>query len=501
MNRVHRVIAARPWSVAAICAALAALLGLLACSTEPSAPVFDNPLDPAGPDGGDPFQVNAVYLNETVLVTWHDPGLDGITGYEVLRSLSQAGPYEILGTATVTTYTDTSYVPDAVNWYKVRALDANGVPTAISLVTPAELPVPPTIRIAPGRDTATRFISIWVRSATGDSAAVDSTEAFATAAGAGFAGTDTTRIDWDLGPADSNGVVKRFYVRVFAGGIPTSTVLDSVTVSFRPSLHLAGDPATVGSRRLDLVVTGDGVQQMRFAPSRAGLEDAAWLPAAATYDQYQLDATPDTQVVFGEFAGDFGFSVVDSVAAIPDSLAHVELVINGGSAATGDTVLTLRAVTAATEMRYAESPAELAATPWQPYAETTTFVHSGCAGDLLKTVYGQFRNDWFSPDPVSSSIQWLPPEVLTVTIDAPDTVGGGTTVTLAGTAHAGTCDEPLSAVEVDTGTGWQAATGLETWSFAWSIPSVAADSSVTIQARALAGAAAETTAVTVVVTP
>ncbi len=488
--------------ITAACLLALSLLGLLACSSDPPSPVFDNPLDPDGPDGGDPFHVQAVYLGAAVVVTWEDPGLEGITGYDVLRSQEREGVYEVIGSSTTTSYSDSTFVPDAVNYYKVRALDESGVPTAVSLVAPAELAVPPQVVVTPAGATPTRHVSIWVRSAVGDSAAVDSTTDFATAAGAAFAGADTARLAWDLGPADSNDTVKRFYVRVFAGGVPTATVAESLTVAFQPRLHLQGDPATVALRRLDLVITGDGVTEMRFAPTRDSLAAAPWLPGAAAYGDYTVAAVLDTQVVYGEFRGDFGFTTTDSVTVVPDDLSGVSFIVNGGAAATSDTFLTVTAQVAATEMRYAESAAALAATPWQPFAPSATLVHSGCAGPLYKTVFGQFRNEFVDYSAVDSAgIQWVPPEVLAVTVSVPDTVPGGVPVTVTGTAVRGTCDDPLDAVELDTGAGWEPVTGLEQWSRAWTPPVVAADSTVTLHARVLAGAAAETTSVDVVVTP
>ena len=480
----------------------AAVLAVLACSSDPPAPLFDNPLDPDGAQHGDPFQVQALVTDDAVLVTWQDPGLENIAGYEVLRSLVRDGTYEVIGSSLATMFQDTTFVPDAVNYYKVRALDGNGVPTAVSLVTPAAVAVPPVVRTTPAGETAVRVIGILVRSSVGDSAAVDSTTAFSSAVGATFADGDTVRLTWDLGPADSCGVVKRFYVRVFAGGVPTATVAESLTVAFHPALHLAGDPATVGRRRLDLVITGDGITTMRFAPDRNSLAGATWQPAATSYGDYVLAASLDSQIVYGEFRGEFGFSVVESLTVVPDDLTGVTFTINGGAEATSDTTLALRCSAAATEMRYAETPAALAATPWEPFSDTATLTHSGCAGDLYKTVYGQFRNDFVAAsEPVSAGIQWLPPEVLTVTLSVPDTVTGGTTVTITGTARRGTCDDPLDTVELDTGDGWQVVEGLTEWSRDWLPPVVTADSTVTLQARVLAGAAAATTSADVVITP
>jgi hypothetical protein len=88
-----------------------------------------------------------------------------------------------------------------------------------------------------------------------------------------------------------------------------------------------------------------------------------------------------------------------------------------------------------------------------------------------------------------------------VTIAAPDTVTGGEAAVIAGTAVAGTCGAPLDLVEVDAGAGWQAASGLATWTYPWTAPAVDDTLTITVSTRVSAGADTATDSHDIVVLP
>ncbi|MBC8424796.1 hypothetical protein H8E07_11795 [bacterium] len=484
-------------------AGLAALALAAGCTQEPTAPAFDNPLDPDGPVQGDPWGLSANYAGNGVIVKWTGLDMPGIFGYEILHSLVAAGPFSIAGSvdAGLFTYLHTDYAPNRDNYYKVRAVDVLGAGSAISGVQAAGVLAPPFLGIGESATTASRKVDLLVRADVGDSAEVAATADFANAVTTVLDENGEATLLWDLGPADSNGVIKHVYLRVYTGGVASEAWDGSVEVEFEPALSIEGNPQRVARRNPPLVIDGPGVTEMRFAADPRDLPVADWVPGDAVYVDYFLDAAPDSQTIYGEFACDFGFTAVDSFTAVPDSLLDATLQINGGVEATSDLDLTLQLDAVATQMRFAESVGELALTGWQDYAATASLTHGGCGGDLLKTVYGQFRNDWFDSDVVSDTIQWLPPEVLDVTMAVADTLAGGVALTVTGTAVAGTCGDPLDGVEFNDGGGWIAATGLEDWSVAWTPPAVVENTPVTLIARVLAGAEADTVTVEVVVAP
>ncbi len=483
-------------------ALLAAISLALGCTQVPDSPNFDNPLDPDG-TGGDPFNVSAFYGVGGVVVSWTSLELPGVAGYEILRSGGEDGPYDVIGSVEHPTvlYIDRDFAPNLPNFYKVRATDALGNSTLISVVTAARIAAPPRLVIADTTTSATRSLTLSLEVALGDSAAVDSLRSFATAVTAVFDDEGLASLPWDLGAAPASLVWKHVYVRVYSAGIAGAVFHDSIKVRFAPDLKLEGNPASLADRTPALRIIGAGVTQMRFAPDRSSLSSAAWLPGANVHEDYLLGAELTTQTIFGEFACDFGFTVIDSVPAVPDDLQPLTLTVNGGAAATSALLVPLSADARATHMRFAETLAELGEATWQAYAAQTTFAHSACAGDPAKTVWAQYKNDWVVANPVSGGFQWLPPEALSVTIAAPDTVTSGDIVMIAGTAVAGTCGDPLDLVEVDAGAGWQAATGLATWAFAWTAPAVGDTTTVTVSARVSAGADTATDTHDIVVLP
>jgi len=499
--RTFRTSRAWPLLIATLIVAVLALS--LGCTQEPTAPDYANPLDPDGPSQGDPFRVVAGYVNGSVIVSWGGLDMTGIVSYEVLHSLVSTGPFSVVGSVEFPTssYSHVDFAPNQANYYKVRAADASGATSGISLVQAAEFLAPPRLQIGETTTAASRNLDLMINVAIGDRVEVDSLSDFSTATSHDFDESGDVTVPWDLGEAAENGEWKYLFLRVYTGEAISEAFKDSVKVDFAPDLRIEGNPTLVGTMQPTLEIVGDGLVEMRFADSRDNLPLATWQPGDTLYDGYMLTAVADSQVIFGEFSCDFGFTQVDSFWAVPDSLNDITFMINNGAESTGDQDVLLNTDLAATDMRFAETLGELAVTPWQDYETAATFTHGGCADDLLKTVHAQFRNDWFDPDPVSDDIQWLPPEVLNVTIVAPDTVNSEEGVALTGMAVAGTCTDPLDGVEFSDGGDWVLATGLEEWSLDWTAPLVTEYTTVTLSARVLASAVADTVEVDVVVAP
>lgn len=493
MTRVRRLI-----PVLLACLALA-----LGCTEEPAAPVWDNPLDPDAPTGGDPFEVQAVYSAGRVVVSWTEPVGPEVAGYQVLHSLESAGPFSVIATleAGTTSHTDTEYAPNAPNYYKVRALDGDDAPSALSNVTAAAVLAPPGVDRGGITALAGRTLELQITAAAGDVAEVDSLAGFPDPVQVPLTDGAAT-LTWDVGPAAHPGERKHIRVRVLTGGVPGAATHDSVTIDFTPDLDFAGAPATLARRDAPLSVTPvDGVTQMRFALDRASLDAAAWLPAAETYAGWLLDAAPDSQLVFAEFTGELGLSHIDSVWAVPDALADLTLVLNGGSPTTAADAFSVSVDAAATDIRVAATPEDLAATAWQPYANPVTWTHDGCAGGVVERVWVQVRNDWVSADALTDSLTWLPPESLGLVFAGPDTVQAAAAVTLGGTATAGTCTDPLDGVFLDAGAGEAAVAGLADWTFAWTAPAAAETTTVAVAWRVTAGADEAAGSFDVVVVP
>ncbi len=467
-----------------------ALAGLmLGCEEKPAEPAFSNPLDPGNPDGGDPFAVEAGYIDGQVVVSWNLVDLDGITGYEVFHSLLPSSEFLLVAEVdkTVSAVFTKIFAPNVTNYYKVRAFDEDGNSSAISQIVAASLLPPPYLQIGDTNIVFTRNVVVTVTTALGDTAQIDTSGTFADPIIREITPGDTLAFDWDLGTADSVGVYKHFYLRVSTAGVWSETAHDSVKVSFDPVMLLSGNPATVPARHLDLMILGEGVHQMRFAPTAEALADSVWLPGSGTHSDYAISAEPIAQDVYGEFASDFGFSLFDTLTAVPDSLLEPGFTIEGGAEASSEYEFGIAAAVKATRMRFAESPAELAVTGWDAFATSSTYAHSACAGDPEKIVLGQFENDWFISPVIADTILWIQPQPLQIDFDPVESVLSATTATISGTAVPATCGPGLDRVEIDTGNGYTTATGLETWSIDWPIPTVAADTTVTLGALVIAG--------------
>ena len=131
---------ARAWPAALFCAFLTAALVVSGCSENPREPVFDNPFDPRTPGSANPLNLEAVFGDGKVTLTWTALDGHGIATYVVTRILLGT-PYELArldaGNGTMT-YVDQEPVPNTVNIYLVRALDEYGRGAAMSHIVPAE---------------------------------------------------------------------------------------------------------------------------------------------------------------------------------------------------------------------------------------------------------------------------------------------------------------------------------------------------------------------------
>jgi hypothetical protein len=485
----------------------AVLLLAFGCTKRPDEPEFDNPFDPAGPDAGNPFHLEARESGNNVLVSWDQPPHPDITSYNVLRSadgqsFALRDTVPPMANSPTNQYIDTTPLRNAPNYYKVQAVNSVGQTTASSRVAAVPVVALPYLEIAGGAaSTATRLVDVSFGSRVGDTAELDSLPDFpAPLITAVVPGDTVLSVPWDLGPAGSDEEYKHVYLRIMTGGVSSEVARDSIQVQFRPSFSVAGNPPTVAGRDVQLAVASTGVSLMRFASSSAGLASASWVPGAPTV-AYRLEDRLGQQIIYGEFQGDFGLpSSTATTTAAPDELEDAGFVIAGDAELTDSAAVELHCDAVALWMRFSEAP-DLAGVPWVPYADTLTFNLSPAGG--LKVVYGQFRNDWVD-SPVLSDWITLVAQDLDVQIVTPfagATLEGGTPLLMTGIAVPASGGDPVDLVEVDTGEGWITTQGIASWSHLWDVPSVLADSTATLRARATAGELIATDTVTVTIVP
>ncbi len=96
-----------------------------------------------------PQRVSSASSSDTVILAWHDPQDDGITGYRILRR-DQDGDFQTLventGSAAAT-YTDDTVEPERMYTYRVLAISSSGVSepsrdVEVSTTAPVEPPEP-----------------------------------------------------------------------------------------------------------------------------------------------------------------------------------------------------------------------------------------------------------------------------------------------------------------------------------------------------------------------
>lgn len=89
-----------------------------------------------------PLQLSATADPEqpAILLSWGAPDTQGMNEYQIFRSTRPGGPYEFVGDALETSFTDTLVRPGVTYYYVVVAVDAYGVRSAFSNEAAARLP-------------------------------------------------------------------------------------------------------------------------------------------------------------------------------------------------------------------------------------------------------------------------------------------------------------------------------------------------------------------------
>jgi hypothetical protein len=481
------------------CLILPMVLMLCGCSDNPEEPVFDNPFDPDAPGSADPLNLQAVYNEGTVTLTWTGIEGHGIETYVVTR-IHLDTPYELQTLEAVEgpmSYVDQEPLPNITNTYIVRALDAGGRSAAMSHVVPAEVLVPPILRLASGgTQVRSRYQDLILRSTPGTMVQVDTSLSFATAVEA-LVGDDETAVltAFDLGPKTSAAARCTLYAgAVFDPGEGRAILRSGVDrlilrVVFNPTINRPDTTFTVAVPWTDLVVSEQaaGVQSMLFASSEEALAEADTLPGAPFVEDWPLLDTTLPQRVHARFISEFGFTHQTTLDLSADNLSGSAFALDlPSNRVTSNPEVSVLCRAVATEMRISQHP-DFHDAPWRAYADTTEITLEGPPGPYQ--IFAWFRNHWFDSAILTEHVilAGAGPRVAFTHPAQDQVVRGGATIQLAGTAGTHDGNQPVSAVEVKLSVDgpWIAADGTDHWSASWSIPTVEHDTAHSLGARAI----------------
>ena len=480
---------------AAVATVLIVLIALAGCESRPTDPVYDNPFDPAGPDGGDPLDVQATATDTSVIVTWSQPDHPAVASYTVLHSLSYSSNFLPVGTVERSDQATASFVHNGVeptrsHYYRVRAESEDGETSIVSEQVAAVAATSPLVSVSGGASSvASRQVELAITATRGDSLRIADNDTFGGALVTAITAPGQPEIvAWDLGPAAANDEEKRIHVQAFSDTYQSPVAQVTATVAFSPAFTAAGGADTVGTRAVDLSIAATGVDSMRFALSEAALAQQPWRPGAETRDGFPLADSANPQTVYGEFLSDFGFTAVTTWTAIPDPLTDVSFrLVVPPDHVVDQSVVEAASDAAATQLRISEDP-DFASAAWQPYADTIVFRLSSGAG--RKIVYAQYRNDWAQSGIYSDYVDYLSQPLEVIFLAPPDgaIVRAGTRREITGLALVPSGASAVDSVKIDTGdgAGFRPVAGLSYWTFDWDVPDLEADTERLLRVRAWA---------------
>lgn len=485
------------------------MVWLPGCSSNPSAPVFNNIFDPDGPAGGNPLQLTATLSDSSILLSWTQPQDFNISSYELSHSYNYFSDFLPFGSvdqteATFGTLRYENAEPTATHYFKIQAFDAEGNFTNITDQAPTIRTTPPLVAVGDGSGTvASRNITLAILVSAGDSLRISNDRDFApeTRVAVGEPGI-TLEVPWTLPEVAANDTTLAVRVLAFPLAGAADTAVVNLNVNFAPAFTVLGNEPTVAARHLILEVPDQGVVFMRFSDSEAGLADQPWSPGRPVFP-YTLADSANPQVVWGEFMGDFGFASIVSLTVTPDLLQEVTFALDlPADHVTDQSTVTVFSGAVASLMRFSES-IDFAGVPWQAYADTSALALSPEPGQ--KVIYAQYRNDW-AESPVMTDFVIYLSQPLEVAILAPTdgaSVASGVPLQVLGTATAASGTAPVDSVKFDSGdgTGFQTVTGTDNWSFLWDVPLVTQETTSTLRARAWAAGDSVTSIATVTLLP
>jgi hypothetical protein len=485
------------------------------CENTPSEPVFENPFDPLGPHDGDPLQAQAAAINDTTIsIAWNQPQNLGIMKYFISRSAHRDSGYSQIGEKEHTAAPSNSFPyynpdPTSTHWFRVQALTDTDF-SLTSYATPDSATSGPRVIVGSGSGhTATRFTNLEITVTEGDMVRIALDPTFTDSLRIVPAGASGVPINltYDLGAAADNNETKTLYVVAFADGFESVPSVQDIRVDFKPAFTVVGDPISLATRTVDLVIPTEGVLNMRFFPEWADTATTPWVPVSDTYTGYQLSDSANSQFIRAQFQGDFGFNSLVEHKVTPDLLTSITFRLDlAEDHVTDQSIVAGLSSAVATHMRYSES-ADFTSAPWITYADTVQIDLGSEPGH--KVIYVQYLNDWTQSGTLTDYVIHVtqPAEISFWAPLEGDVIKGGAVFQVRGASTVGSEAGSVFLVKFDPGdgNGFVDVTGTESWSHLWDVPRFTADTPLTLRAQAWYGPSPDTlqtitTAITVTVT-
>ncbi|MEE4312306.1 MAG: SUMF1/EgtB/PvdO family nonheme iron enzyme [candidate division KSB1 bacterium] len=286
------------------------LIIISSCQKMPHSPENDNRLDPMNPvNGGDPFELQAVYTGDGIALSWSPLQRDDIKGYNIFRGMDDiyAIQFQDSVNAVDTTWIDSSIVKGHSYYYRLTVELENGTESSASHISPVYVNTEPVILINDGnrfaRESLVR-LTILAPSAAEMWLSHDST----------FAGNGWEayhgKQEWQLLPGegsravyakvkDDSGNVSPFFMASIIVDISRPTAIFNVL----PDTGMIGEPFHFNAGGSRDNMSGPSDISLRWDWENDGFYDTEWLLNRETTHTYTKEGEVTVKLMIRDGAG------------------------------------------------------------------------------------------------------------------------------------------------------------------------------------------------------
>jgi formylglycine-generating enzyme required for sulfatase activity len=371
------------------------------CDKRPSAPDYDNPLDPENPaTKGEPFSLTAAISNGGITLNWTKASHPEVVKYNIYRSEQAATGYSRIFTtndANQQSYTDATVANGHTYWYQISAVNKKNQESARTNTTTVEIHTQPVISInGNAQFTITRQVSLTLLANNAVKMMLANNSDFS---GVVWENYSTVK-NWSLTIGEGQ---KTVYFKVKYEDNSESSA-SNATINpqpINPGIIINTNEAYTSARNVSLSLTASGSNLQMKLSENADFTGSGW-ESFISSKSFELSTGDGEKTVYAKFKNDFEIETTVSDKILPLSVQNQQIKI--GESDTTNTLNVQLNITAqnALKMMISNDP-QFTDGIWENFIPIKSWqLDYSRALNFDAVVYAKFKNDF---EGVSSVVQ------------------------------------------------------------------------------------------------